>query len=269
MLAQYVHSMTDRGEAEEALRRVGLGRAPEPSAEPALGRRAAAGVHRPGADQPAAADPRRRAHRQPRRGQRGDRDVAPRRPPPARAHADPGHPRPLDRRPRQPRDPAGARPAGPAGAARGRGAPGGARGALAAHRGGSAPASRSPGAAWPSCWPTACSPSPTARSPSPTAAAPRRRRRSGGCGSPRCCSRAPSPAARTRSAAGRRPSPPASRTRSAPSSTTPPSARTAGRSRPARTARSGRAAQLVLEVGAALEGLLPATSAAAMTSDQR
>ena len=50
MLAQYFHSMTDEKEAIEALARVGLGDRAHHLAVAAVGRRAAAGMHRAGAD---------------------------------------------------------------------------------------------------------------------------------------------------------------------------------------------------------------------------
>src|SRR6185295_13164811 len=94
-----------------------------PPAEPALGRRAAESLHRPRPDQPPAADPRRRADRQPGRGQRGGRDAPAHRPPQGRPYPRFDHPRAGDRRARRPRDPARARPARPSGRdRRGRGA---------------------------------------------------------------------------------------------------------------------------------------------------
>ncbi len=50
MLAQYFHSMTDETEALAALDRVGIERSRATFAGAAFGRRAAAGVHRAGAD---------------------------------------------------------------------------------------------------------------------------------------------------------------------------------------------------------------------------
>ena len=56
MLAQYFHSVTDEGQAAEALKRVGLGRPADALAIAAFGRRAAAGGDCAGADQPAQND---------------------------------------------------------------------------------------------------------------------------------------------------------------------------------------------------------------------
>ena len=88
------------------------GRPARPRACAALGRRAAAGRDRPGADQPLLAPDRRRAHRQPRlEDRRGDPRPLPAAQPRGRPDDRPGHPRPVGRRARRPHHPDPRRPA--------------------------------------------------------------------------------------------------------------------------------------------------------------
>ena len=94
MLAQYFHSMTDQKEALEALERVGLKDRAASLAIAAVGRRAAAGLHRAGADQRSQDRSGRRADRQSRCAKRRDRPAPAARTSPAGAHHRDGHPRP-------------------------------------------------------------------------------------------------------------------------------------------------------------------------------